>query len=72
MKLKFISDGTPEGTKLVDENGNKIEHVSSVEWKVEAGNEGFFIPELSIKLFDVEVEINSKTNFNGKVVQKLQ
>lgn len=32
MKLKIISDGTRAGTKVVNESGETVEGVTSIEW----------------------------------------
>ena len=37
MKLRIKSDGSPFGTKILDENDNELEDVVSVTWTVGVG-----------------------------------
>jgi len=36
MKLHIISDGTPQGTKVLDENDKVIERITKVSWSINA------------------------------------
>ena len=57
MKLKLISDGTIEGTKLINKDtGETLENVSFIRFSADANDNLTF---LDLKLFNIEVEINS-------------
>jgi hypothetical protein len=61
MRVKFISDGTREGTRLVDaETGDLIEGVQSLCYSANANNCGFL--SVSFVFPDVDVKVNDKTN----------
>lgn len=36
MRLRIISDGTPQGTRVLDGNGRMIKGIASVTWNVDA------------------------------------
>ena len=38
MQLKLVSDGTPLGTKVVDENGEVIEYITNLKWEIGVGH----------------------------------
>ncbi len=42
VKLKIVSDGTAEGTKITDEHGNLVENIQAVkiEWELDVGGLG--------------------------------
>ena len=52
MKLKIVSDGTNKGTKVVDEMGNMVEHVQSVQWQISVG----MLSRATIELIDIPIE----------------
>ena len=52
MKLKIVSDGTDKGTKVIDEMGNVVEHVLSVQWQISAGMRS----RATIELINVPIE----------------
>jgi hypothetical protein len=61
MRVKFTSDGTREGTRLVDaETGELIEGVQSLYYSASANNCGFL--SVSFVFPDVDVKVNDKTN----------
>lgn len=61
MKLKIISDGTPSGTKLINEDtGEMIHLVQKLTWEAKADN--FPLTKVTIELLNVPVEITTKTN----------
>lgn len=35
MRLRIVSDGTPDGTRVVDERGHPLHGVASVVWQME-------------------------------------
>lgn len=66
MKLKLISDGTPIGTKIVDEETGEMLHgISNLTWEVSANEP---LTKLTLELFNVPVEISATANVE---VQKL-
>ncbi len=61
MKLKIISDGTNEGTKLVDEDsGELVPLVQKLTWEAKA--DGFHLTKVTIELLNVPVEIVAKAD----------
>lgn len=62
MKLKIVSDGTREGTKLIDENSGEMIHgVSEIIWSANPNNT---MTKTTIKFFNIPVEIISTANIN--------
>lgn len=60
MKLKIISDGTPTGTKLIDEEtGEAIHLIQKLTWEANANE---FSTKITIELLNVPVEITSKAD----------
>ena len=53
MKIKVISNGTTQGTRVLTENGEKIEGCVSAEWKIDMEN----IAQLTLKFVGVGVEV---------------
>lgn len=52
-KAKLVSDGTPSGTHVYDENGDELKMmISAVTWRCEANGVGF----LTIECPMVEIE----------------
>lgn len=61
MRVKFLSNGTREGTRLVDaETGELIEGVQSLCYSASSNNYGFL--SVSFVYPDVDVKVNDKTN----------
>lgn len=60
IKLRLVSDGTPEKSYLMDEDGRIISNVLSIKWELEAGpkNEPQAIPVLTVKLANVPVKLS--------------
>lgn len=55
QKVKIISDGTPNGTRVLDSDGVQIEGaISKIEWGIEAGG-GPAIAKITF--INVEVEV---------------
>lgn len=52
MKLKIISDGTNKGTKVVDEIGDMVENVQSVQWQISAG----MLSRATIEILAIPIE----------------
>lgn len=50
---KIISDGSPEGTKLLDQNGDLVKNVKQVTWSANTGE----VPTAQITMM-VEVDLN--------------
>lgn len=54
MKLKIISDGTPQGTSIVDiETGERLERVTSIKWSIDAK----WLAVATIELCEIPVDI---------------
>jgi|SRR6185436_16568660 len=55
MKLKIISDGTNEGTKLIDEDTGEMFHgISKLNWQA---NTDDTLTKVNVEFFNVPVEI---------------
>jgi hypothetical protein len=70
MKLKIISDGTPKGTKVVDEMGNRVEYVQSVQWSVKVGE----LSRATIEILDIPIEtavLNGKRQVRKRYIRCL-
>lgn len=67
MKLKLISDGTLDGTKIVNAETNEIvSNVVNATWEI---NESF-LAKLTITIVNPEIEIQSNFNFKTKEYNK--
>ncbi len=55
MKLKIVSDGTLDGTKILDENGVRIENAVELVWSAEVGR----IPQCSVTFLATPIEFDS-------------
>jgi hypothetical protein len=53
MKLRIVSDGTPKGTRVLDENDELIERVTVADWHAAVGE----IPTATLKLFAMPVDV---------------
>lgn len=54
MKLKLISDGTTQGTKVVDiKSGEMIENVYHIRWELTTGGKSMMI----LDLVDIPAEV---------------
>lgn len=54
--IKIISDGTPNGTKVIDlETGKIIHWVQEVTWRIDTDN----LAQVTIKVLNVPVELTS-------------
>ena len=53
VRVKIVSDGTLAGTHVIDEEGNELDGVMSVDWE---GPEGDAPAKAVIYLRDVELE----------------
>lgn len=63
MKIKIISDGTPQGTKVVNtETDERIEYVTSVQWKCEIGD----IARARIEFLAIPVELTGEVKEDEK------
>lgn len=52
MKLQIVSDGTPRGTKVTDEEGRFLERVQSIHWEIRQGS----FSHVTIELLDVPLK----------------
>lgn len=57
LKLKLISDGTSEGTYLVDEEGKVLDGVLSIKWGLNATE----VPTVEVTLVAIPVKISYET-----------
>ena len=64
MKLRIVSDGTVEGTRLETEDGELIEGVISLQWSLDA-HSGAKLSFTRVSLIGVSAEIV------GKVIEQL-
>lgn len=55
MKIKVVSDGTPEGTKVVDENNEALEGLAAVKWTCYPEQ----VPTVILKFVLPEVELSA-------------
>jgi hypothetical protein len=62
MKLKIVSDGTPTGTRVEDETGNRIENVTSIDWWIGVD----FVARCKIGFTMTELEVD------GDVIETTQ
>jgi hypothetical protein len=53
MKLKIVSDGTVHGTKVLDEHGNMLVGVVSINWEVDKDSD---FGKATIGVIDVPLE----------------
>jgi hypothetical protein len=52
-KMRIVSDGTPWGTKVFDENGVEIKaHITAIDWSIRPGNAGV----VTIQFHNVELD----------------
>lgn len=58
LRLKIISDGTPQGTIVSDEDGNRVENVSNVEISIGAN----MLSTVRLTLVGIPVEVSYKAN----------
>jgi hypothetical protein len=58
MRIKIVSDGTSQGTKVIDEaTGEALHYVSRIEWELIAGAH---IATAHITVLGVPVEITTE------------
>ena len=63
MKVKIISDGTSNGTKVVNvETGEVIENVTRIFWEVNVGS----LAKAHIQIINCEVEVEAE----GKIIKR--
>ena len=62
MKLKVVGDGTKNGTKVVDENGNSVEGITDLSWSAD-GN-------MAIRLQGDSPSIVEREPFQKKAIKK--
>ena len=68
MKLKIISDGTANGTKLINaESGEILENVKSVKWFCDTGD--YRISRVVIEIVNVPTEIIGYTGIPGDMLK---
>ena len=70
VKLKIVSDGTNRGTKVIDEMGNMIERVQSVQWSMKVGE----FSRATIEILDVPIEtmvMNGKRQIRKRYIRCL-
>lgn len=62
MKLKIVSDGTAEGTRLVSLDGRRVQDVRSIKWEINAERGA----RATVELEHVPVEIVGSTKDKDK------
>ena len=56
MKLKIISDGSPENTEVLNiETGEKLDGVTHIDWHIEAQE----LAECTIRLHNIPLEVEA-------------
>jgi len=55
LKVKIVSDGTSTGTRIFNEDGERLKNVTAVEWRIEVGG----IPEAIVTFRNVSVELTN-------------
>ena len=53
--MKIVSDGTPAGTFVCDTNGDVMDNVYGIEFKLEVDD---IISEVKLTVRDIELDIN--------------
>jgi len=62
MKVEIISNGTPEGTKIVNvETGEILEQVQRIDWNVAIGK----LATAKIELIEIPVKLIGELNKNN-------
>jgi len=61
MQVKIISDGTSQGTKIIDENGNALENVSDIVWQADARTS---LCTAFLTLVKVPIEVKVEANIH--------
>jgi len=56
--VKIISDGTPAGTRVLDQNGDPIPNVREVVFRAEAGGSR---AQVVLDLVNIEAELEGET-----------
>lgn len=52
-KMRIVSNGTPHGTKVLDENGVEIKaHIAAIDWSIRPGKAGV----VTIEFHNVEID----------------
>ena len=58
MKIKIVSDGTPQGSKVVNaETGEVLGDVTKIEWKIQTGDAARISIELNFPIAGLEAEV---------------
>ncbi len=60
MRLRLVSDGTPHGTRVMDQHGRMIEGVQKVQITYDIDKNALGKMVLEIVAFDCDVEIEEK------------
>ncbi|MBT0666332.1 hypothetical protein KI809_18650 [Geobacter pelophilus] len=61
MKIKIISDGTPMGTRILDESGNPMKNVIAASWELQANDK---LATVKLELIDVSVELEGDVDID--------
>lgn len=62
MKIKIVSDGTVQGTTVVDAaTGEKLSGVTSVTWSVDA-TKGYAEATLTVALVEIEAVVEAQVD----------
>jgi len=56
QRVKLISDGTTQGTHIIDTAGNNIQGISGLVFSVDAGDQS---TRLVITMLDVQVDVTA-------------
>lgn len=66
MKLKIVSDGTPMGTFVMDEDGNRVEGVTEIEWNIGVDRVGKCRLAFNLAAIEVETKVEETAQLEDK------
>ncbi len=54
MKIKIVSDGTPYGVRVVDEEGEELQNkITSIKWEALSGD----MPTVTMEFIDMDIDV---------------
>jgi hypothetical protein len=65
MKIKIISDGIPQHTQVLTEDGQPIENIQAITWRIDLDGLG----EATIRVLAPEVELVADANLEKAIVR---
>lgn len=72
MKVSIISDGTPRGTRIADDQGRPIEGVVAARWDIGVGQPAEVRIDLSFIALDAEGVDAVMIGPGGKAVRRIE